>query len=100
MLEWKIEIIGYKDETISENKWSRHYERLYKTCEKDNPDVTNALFAYKDFNESVGERYIYREALIELLNEPNRYNCKSNPEITKKVIPYLKDYEDFLVCEV
>ena len=52
MLEWKIEIIGYKEETISEDKWSRHYERLYKTCEKDNPDVTNALFAYKDFNES------------------------------------------------
>lgn len=100
MLEWKIEIIGYKDETISEDKWSRHYERLYKTCEKDNPDVTNVLFVYKDFNETVGERYIYREALIELLNEPNRYNCKSNPEITKQVIPYLKDYEHFLICEV
>ena len=26
MLEWKIEIIGYKHETISEDKWSRHYE--------------------------------------------------------------------------
>ena len=34
MLEWKIEIIGYKDETILEDKWSRHYERLYRTCEK------------------------------------------------------------------
>ena len=30
----------------------------------------------------------------------NRNNCKSNPEITKKLIPYLKDYEDFLICEV
>ena len=29
MLEWKIEIIGYKDKAISEDKWSRHYERLY-----------------------------------------------------------------------
>lgn len=100
MLEWKIEIIGYKDKTISENKWSRHYERLYKTCQKENPDVTNALFVYKDFNESVGERYINREALIELLTDPHRYNVTCNPEITKKVIPYLKDYEDFLIREV
>ena len=100
MLECEIEIIGYKYEVISEDKWSRHYERLYKTCEKDNPDVTNALFTYKDFNASVSERYIHREALIELLNEPNKYNCKSNSEITKKVIPYLKNYENFLICEV
>ena len=52
MLEWKIEIIGYKDETISEDKWSRHYERLYKTCEKDNPDVTLKGGQYKKLYET------------------------------------------------
>ena len=100
MLEWKIEIIGYKDEVISEDKWSRHYERLYSVSNKDNEDIAETLSHYLYHNDSRMERYICRELLIELLNEPNRYNCKSNPEITKQVIPYLKDYEHFLICEV
>ena len=100
MLEWKIEIIGYKDETISEDKWSRHYERLYKTCEKDNPDVTNALCHYLNHNESRQERYICRELLEKLLSNPRDYFYCHDLETVKKVIPYLKDYEDFLICEV
>lgn len=100
MSEWKIEIIGYKDETISEDKWSRHYERLYSVSNKDNEDIAETLSHYLHHNESRMERYIYRELLEELLNNPRNYYWVDNPEITKKVIPYLKDYEDFLICEV
>lgn len=100
MLEWKIEIIGYKDETISEDKWSRHYERLYSVSNKDNKDIAETLSHYVNFNESREERYIYRELLEELLNNPRDYYRVDNPKITKKVIPYLKDYEHFLICEV
>ena len=100
MLEWKIEIIGYKDETISEDKWSRHYERLYSVSNMDNKDIAETLAHYFDLDEDRKEKYICRELLEELLNNPRDYYWVDNPEITKKVIPYLKDYEDFLICEV
>ena len=99
MSEWKIEIIGYKDETISEDKWSRHYERLYFVSNKDNQDIAETLSHYMNHNESRQERYICRELLEELLNNPRDYYWVDNPEVTKKVIPYLKDYKDFLICE-
>lgn len=100
MLEWKIEIIGYKDETISKDKWSRHYERLYSVSNMDNEDIAETLAHYLNLNEDREERYICRELLEELLNNPRDYYWVDNPEVTKKVIPYLKDYEDFLIREV
>ena len=100
MLEWKIEIIGYKDETISEDKWSRHYERLYSVSNTENEDIAETLSHYLNHDESRQERYICRELLEKLLNNPRDYYWVDNPEITKQLIPYLKDYEDFLICEV
>jgi len=100
MSEWKIEIIGYKDETISEDKWSRHYERLYSVSNKDNEDIAETLSHYLYHNNSRMERYIYRELLEKLLNNPRDYFYCANPEMVRKVIPYLKDYEDFLIREV
>lgn len=101
MLEWKIEIIGYKDETISEDKWSRHYERLYSVSNKDNKDIAETLAHYLNYDEyGEEEKYICKELLEELLNNPRDYYWVDNPEVTKKLIPYLKDYKDFLIRKV
>ena len=102
--EWKIEIIGYKDETISEDKWSTHYERLYSVSNMDNEDIAETLSHYLlshylNSNESTAD-YMHRELLEEILNNPRNYYWVDNPEITKQVIPYLKDYENFLIREV
>lgn len=102
----QIQIIGYRENKISDTEWNVHYEVLYSCTEEENIDANSILWLYKDRHESLWERYIPRECLIELLTEPNKCfapiheDTPYNVERTKEPLKYIKDYEDFLIREV
>lgn len=102
----QIQIIGYRENRISDTEWDVHYEVLYSCTEEENIDANSILWRYKDFGDSHWERSIPRKCLIEILTEPNK--CfpplhEYTPYIvkrTKEPLKYIKDYEDFLIREV
>ena len=101
----RIQIIGYRENEISATEWNVHYEVLYSCTEEENIDANYILWSYKDRNESLWERSIPRECLIEILTEPNKCfppheDTPYNVERTKEPLKYIKDYEDFLIREV
>lgn len=101
----RIQIIGYRENKISDIEWNVHYEVLYSCTEEENIDANSILWIYKDFGDSHWERSIPRERLIEILTEPNkcfapRYgDIPYNVERTKEPLKYIKEYEDFLIRE-
>ena len=101
----QIQIIGYRENEISATEWNVHYEVLYSCTEEENIDANTILWLYKDRNESLWERSIPRECLIEILTEPNKCfppheDTSYNVERTKEPLKYIKDYEYFLIREV
>ena len=98
----RIYLIGYKTEKKNEKEWSEHYKILYSCTPEENEDANMTLSIWKDYYETVPEKYINREFLVKLLTEPKAYITFNNPcneENTREVLEYIEDYEDFLIKE-